>query len=135
MKASLSRLPLGILTAFVIVTLLVFSVVIVYGGVNSMEGQLEARMLEKMPANAVEAYRDINSGKVPRPDALQALLACRDDVTHLKIEDGRGRPLGRSFGVKLWPTLVLLRDGQERARVVRPLSRADLAPIAGAMEG
>ena len=67
--------------------------------------------------------------------ALQALLACRDDVTHLKIEDGRGRPLGRSFGVKLWPTLVLMREGQERARVVRPLPRADLAPIAGAMDG
>ncbi|MGE6786106.1 ATP-binding protein [Ensifer adhaerens] len=80
MKASLSRLPLGILTAFVIVTLLVFSVVIVYGGVNSMEGQLEARMLEKMPANAVEAYRDINSGKVPRPDALQALLASTEGL-------------------------------------------------------
>ena len=41
-------------------------------------------------------------------------------LRHLKIEDGRGRPLGRSFGVKLWPTLVVLRDGREVARVVRP---------------
>ena len=41
-------------------------------------------------------------------------------VQHLKIEDGSGRVLGRSYGVKLWPTLVFLRDGKELARVVRP---------------
>ena len=41
-------------------------------------------------------------------------------VRHLKIEDGPGRPLGRSYGVKLWPTLVFLRDGAEVARLVRP---------------
>ncbi|SEA91136.1 thioredoxin family protein [Paraburkholderia sartisoli] len=41
-------------------------------------------------------------------------------VHHLKIEDGPGRALGRSFRVKLWPTLVFLRDGVEVARVVRP---------------
>jgi thioredoxin 1 len=41
-------------------------------------------------------------------------------LRHLKIEDGPGRPLGRSFKVKLWPTLVFLRDGVEVARVVRP---------------
>ena len=51
---------------------------------------------------------------------LEAVLARHPDVRHLKIEDGRGRPLGRSFRVKLWPTLVLLRDGEELARVVRP---------------
>ncbi len=43
-------------------------------------------------------------------------------LRHLKIEDGPGQPLGRSFGIKLWPTLVVLRDGQELARVVRPRS-------------
>ncbi len=41
-------------------------------------------------------------------------------VRHIKVEDGSGRPLGRSFGVKLWPTLVFLRDGREVARLVRP---------------
>ena len=41
-------------------------------------------------------------------------------VRHLKIEDGPGRTLGRSYGVKLWPTLVFLRDGAEVARLVRP---------------
>ena len=47
-------------------------------------------------------------------------LGARAQVRHLKIEDGPGRPLGRSFKVKLWPTLVFLRDGTEVARVVRP---------------
>jgi thioredoxin 1 len=43
-----------------------------------------------------------------------------DGVRHIKIADGSGRRLGRSFGVKLWPTLVFLRDGKELARLVRP---------------
>jgi thioredoxin 1 len=42
------------------------------------------------------------------------------DVRHLKIEDGSGRPLGRSFRVKLWPTLVFMDNGREVARLVRP---------------
>ncbi|MFM0736068.1 thioredoxin family protein [Paraburkholderia xenovorans] len=48
-------------------------------------------------------------------------------VRHLKIEDGPGRPLGRSFKVKLWPTLIFLRDGTEVSRVVRPTSAAEIA--------
>ena len=52
-------------------------------------------------------------------DALSA-HAARSPLRHLRIEDGRGRPLGRSFGIKLWPTLVVLKDGREVARVVRP---------------
>ncbi|MCF7697158.1 MULTISPECIES: thioredoxin family protein [Mycetohabitans] len=47
-------------------------------------------------------------------------------MRHLKIEDGPGRLLGRSFRVKLWPTLIFLRDGQERARVVRPTCAEEL---------
>ena len=47
-------------------------------------------------------------------------LAAHPGVRHLKVEDGPGRPLGRSFGVKLWPTLVFLKDGREVARVTRP---------------
>lgn len=42
-------------------------------------------------------------------------------ITRIQVEDGKGRPLGRSYGVKLWPTLVFLKDGQEVGRVVRPL--------------
>ncbi|QJX00753.1 thioredoxin family protein [Frigoriglobus tundricola] len=42
------------------------------------------------------------------------------DVRHVKVADGKGKRLGRSFAVKLWPTLVFLKDGQEVARAVRP---------------
>lgn len=41
-------------------------------------------------------------------------------IRHLKIEDGKGRPLGRSFRVTLWPTLVFLNSGKEITRLVRP---------------
>jgi len=56
-----------------------------------------------------------------------AALAAHPQVRHLKIEDGPGRPLGRSFRIKLWPTLVFLRDGQELARLVRPTDPSALA--------
>lgn len=46
--------------------------------------------------------------------------AARAEVRHIVVEDGPGRPLGRSYRVKLWPTFVFLRDGQEVARLVRP---------------
>ena len=56
--------------------------------------------------------------------AAQPLIAAafegHEAVRHIKIEDGKGRRLGRSFGVKLWPTLVFLEDGQEAVRLVRP---------------
>lgn len=42
------------------------------------------------------------------------------NVRHIKVEDGPGRPLGRSFRVKLWPTVIFLKGGQEIARVTRP---------------
>lgn len=57
--------------------------------------------------------------------ALKELLTAKPDVRHIKVEDGKGRPLGRSFAVKLWPTLVFLRDGKELTRVTRP-STAEL---------
>jgi thioredoxin 1 len=50
---------------------------------------------------------------------VAALLERHPEVRHLKVEDGPGQALGRSFGVRLWPNLVFLRDG----RVVRQLAR------------
>lgn len=58
---------------------------------------------------------------------IVAALADRAALPHVKIQDGPGKPLGRSFGVKLWPTLVFLRDGKEIARVVRPTDAAVVA--------
>jgi len=51
---------------------------------------------------------------------LQSALSARPEVAHIKVEDGPGRPLGRSYRIKLWPTLIFLRDGQEVERLVRP---------------
>jgi len=54
-------------------------------------------------------------------------LAGYEAVRHIKIEDGSGRPLGRSFRIKLWPTLIFMREGVEVARRVRPQDRATIA--------
>jgi thioredoxin 1 len=53
-------------------------------------------------------------------------LAQRGDVRHIKVEDGPGRPLGRSFRVKLWPTLVVLKDGNQVARLTRPRDEREI---------
>jgi thioredoxin 1 len=50
-------------------------------------------------------------------------------VEHIKVEDGPGRPLGRSFRVKLWPTLIALKDGLEVGRVVRPESAEEVREV------
>ncbi|HVY80997.1 MAG TPA: thioredoxin family protein [Steroidobacteraceae bacterium] len=57
---------------------------------------------------------------------IAAALEKAPHVRHLKVEDGKGRPLGRSFGVKLWPTLIVLQDGREVARAVRPQSAEEI---------
>ena len=56
-------------------------------------------------------------------DALQS----HKDIRHIRIEDGKGKRLGRQFRVKLWPSLILLRNGVEMARIVRPEDSASIA--------
>ena len=51
---------------------------------------------------------------------VEALLKEAPQVQHVRIADGRGKKLGRSFRVKLWPTLVFMKAGKEVARIVRP---------------
>ena len=51
---------------------------------------------------------------------IAGAFAGHEGLRHIKVEDGPGRPLGRSFRIKLWPTLVFLKDGREVARVTRP---------------
>lgn len=58
--------------------------------------------------------------------SIEAALSAVPQVRHVKVSDGRGKPLGRSFRVKLWPTLIVLRDGAEVARVVRPRSADEI---------
>ena len=51
---------------------------------------------------------------------LSTAFADHPNVRHIKIEDGSGRRLGRSFTVRLWPTLIFMKDGKEQTRLVRP---------------
>jgi thioredoxin 1 len=53
--------------------------------------------------------------------AIREALGDMPQARHIKVEDGPGRKLGRSYRIKLWPTLVMLKDGAEVARVVRPI--------------
>jgi thioredoxin 1 len=55
-----------------------------------------------------------------QPD-LAALLQKYPEVRHFRIEDGKGRPLGRTFKVRMWPTLVFMKDGQPIKQVSRPI--------------
>ena len=72
--------------------------------------------------------------RAAKPLIAQALAAF-PQVLHLRIADGSGRPLGRTYRVKLWPTLIVLKEGAEVARLVRPASvdvvRDALAAAAG----
>lgn len=63
---------------------------------------------------------------------IKNALSTYPDVEHIKVEDGKGKPLGRSYKVKLWPTLIFLNDGLEVARLVRP---DDGVAIAKALAG
>lgn len=65
---------------------------------------------------------------------IAAAFADHPGVGHLKVEDGPGRRLGRSFGVKLWPTLIFLDRGREVARLVRPGDRAAIAEALAAID-
>jgi thioredoxin len=62
--------------------------------------------------------------------SVEALLGRHPQVQHVKVEDGPGQPLGRSFQVRIWPNLVFLRDG----RVVKQLARPGRAELEEAFE-
>jgi thioredoxin 1 len=61
--------------------------------------------------------------------AIKEVVTEHAGLSHIKIYDGKGKPLGRAFKVKLWPTLILLRDGNEVARLMRPLSSDEVRQL------
>lgn len=62
---------------------------------------------------------------------IAAALNQYPDISHIRIEDGKGQRLGRTYAIKLWPTLIFLKDGIEINRLVRP---ADIALITNALD-
>jgi thioredoxin 1 len=79
---------------------------------------------EEIDARPGKAVLEFGAGWCPHCQAIQPrlkkLLDAHPEIAHIKVEDGKGKPLGRSFGVKLWPTLVFLRDGKAEAQMSRP---------------
>ena len=66
--------------------------------------------------------------------SVSELLARHPGIQHVKVEDGPGRPLGRSFRVRLWPNLVLLKDGVVVRQLARP-TRAELESALSELAG
>src|SRR5213595_24190 len=96
------------------------------GGESKMSIAYEVSQPERSAIDALPGTLALEFGagwcgfcRAAEPVIAEA-LAEHPQVRHLKVEDGSGRPLGRSFRVKLWPTLVILEGGKELARVVRP---------------
>ncbi|MCX4193126.1 thioredoxin family protein [Methylophaga sp. OBS1] len=61
--------------------------------------------------------------------AIREALAEHSELRHIRVYDGKGKRLGRLFKVKLWPTLVLLHEGDEVARLVRPVSTDEVRQL------
>ena len=69
----------------------------------------------------------------PHCQAAQPLsadaLKQHPEVRHIRLEDGKGRRLGRTFAVKLWPALIFMKDGQEVDRVLRPTTQSEVDAV------
>lgn len=91
--------------------------------------------IDALPGAAVLEFGAPWCGFCMRAQPLIAsAFASHPEVRHIKVEDGRGQPLGRSFRVKLWPTLIFLRDGKEVGRLVRPDKADDIAAAMQAID-
>lgn len=91
--------------------------------------------VDALPGPTLLEFGSPTCGHCRRAQPLIAeALAAHPRVRHLKIADASGRRLGRSFGVKLWPTLLLLADGKEIARLVRPAQAGDIAKALSAID-
>jgi thioredoxin 1 len=103
--------------------------------VDYVETEPSLADINALPGATLLEFGNPACGYCLRAQALiSEALATHPNVRHVKISDASGRRLGRSFRIKLWPTLVVLQDGREVSRLVRPHTaqavREMLAPIA-----
>lgn len=100
-----------------------------YSG-KHLEQEPERSELDRMRGPAVIEFGTDWCGYCQAAQPLiESAFADHPEVEHIKVEDGKGRPLGRSFRVKLWPTLIFWKDGQEVGRLVRPGSRREVSGL------
>jgi thioredoxin 1 len=93
-----------------------------YAAVEPKRAEIDA-----LPGPTVVEFGSPWCGYCRRAQPLIAeAFAGHGKLRHVKVADGSGQPLGRSFGVKLWPTLIFLRDGKEIARLVRPATAREI---------
>lgn len=91
------------------------------------EEEITKEQLTDIEGNAVLEFGTpwCSHCKAARP-LLEEVLNDYSDVPHIKVLDGKGKSLGRTYQVKLWPTLIYLQDGKEVARLVRPDSVSEI---------
>ena len=91
--------------------------------------------IERMPGATLLEFGNAWCGHCARTQPLlAAAFAGHPGVRHIKVADASGRRLGRAFRVKLWPTLVFLRDGRETVRLVRPGDSASIGEALAAID-
>ena len=92
--------------------------------------------VDALPGATLVEFGSPGCGWCRRAQPLIAqALGAHPGVRHLKVADASGKRLGRSYGVKLWPTLVFLRDGKETARLVRPDKSAEIRDALAKIDG
>ncbi|MBU3667784.1 MAG: thioredoxin family protein [Rhodocyclaceae bacterium] len=85
---------------------------------------------DAVDASSGAVLLEFGINECPHCQRVQPLIADalrrHPEVQHWRIEDGKGRRLGRTFSVKLWPALIFLKNGQEVARVLRPTTQHEV---------
>ena len=86
--------------------------------------------IDQLPGATLLEFGSPYCGHCQRAQAvITQALAAEVGLRHIKIFDGPGLALGRSFVIKLWPSLILVVDGTEIARVVRPQDAAAIEQL------